>query len=553
MIELLDLAGWIALLLWGLHMVQSGTQRVFGADLRRILGAAMSDRLRAFATGLGVTALLQSSTATGMMVAAFSARGLVDLVPALAVMLGANLGTTLIVQILAFDIAIVAPVLILAGVVLFRRAGTSRLRDFGRVPIGLGLMMLGLSHLAGQVQPWADDPAVRTILGVIGDFPLIAVILAAAVTWAAHSSVAIVLLLMSFAARGALPLDTALAMVLGANLGTAVNPLIAVMGNRDDLAARRLPMGNLLNRLVGAAIILPLIPLLTPLVQALESSPARGVANFHTAFNLATALLALPLLPALAKLLGRWLPDRPAMTDRSQPIYLDRAKETTKAAPTVALTAAAREALRMADVLEEMLRGAAEALSQTDRKRIAEIRRIDDVLDRLNNEIKAYLSSFDVESLAEPDRRRLWEIITFTANLEQAGDAVDRDVMVLANKRLQRGIPLPDEARAEVVATIERLEANLASAAAVFLTDDMKAARTLADEKEVFRDIEARSTEAHFARLRGGGPSAESSGVLLELVRALKRVNSYIVAAAAYPVLEDSGDLLRSRLKQSHS
>src|SRR3954451_2980121 len=142
-LTLIDLAGSIALLLWGVHMVQSGIQRAFGPHLRRFLGRALRGRFAAFLGGLGVTAVLQSSTAAGLMVSSFAAGGLVGLVPALAVMLGANVGTTLIVQLLSFDVAEIAPALVLIGVLMFRRAPPGP-RDFGRVLIGLGLVLMAL-------------------------------------------------------------------------------------------------------------------------------------------------------------------------------------------------------------------------------------------------------------------------------------------------------------------------------------------------------------------------------------------------------------------------
>jgi phosphate:Na+ symporter len=252
-LTLIDLAGTIALLLWGVHMVQTGIQRAFGPNLRRVLGRAFGDRFRAFAAGLGVTAVLQSSTATGLMAASFAAGGLVDLVPGLAVMLGANLGTTLIVQVLSFDVAKVAPLFVLIGVVLFRRGTQSRPRDLGRVAIGLGLMLLALQLLLTLVTPYEDVPSLRLLLGAIATQPLIDVILAAALTWAAHSSVAVVLLIVSFAARGVIPPEAAFALVLGANLGTALNPLLEGVIGRDP-SAKRLPIGNLLNRLIGVAL-----------------------------------------------------------------------------------------------------------------------------------------------------------------------------------------------------------------------------------------------------------------------------------------------------------
>jgi phosphate:Na+ symporter len=200
---LLDLAGSVALLLWGLHMVQTGIQRGFGPNLRRWLGTALGNRVGAFAAGLGVTAVLQSSTATGLMVAGFTAGGAVALVPALAVMLGANVGTTLIVQVLSFNVAEVVPALILLGVIMFRRANLARTRDIGRVAIGLGLMLMALHRLVVLTTPYEDLPNLRVVLGAITTEPVLDVLLAAGLTWAAHSSVAVVLLVMSLAAKGA--------------------------------------------------------------------------------------------------------------------------------------------------------------------------------------------------------------------------------------------------------------------------------------------------------------------------------------------------------------
>ncbi len=282
---LLDLAGSVALLLWGVHMVQTGIQRGFGADLRRWLGTTLGNRLAAFAAGLGVTAILQSSTATGLMVAGFAAGGAVALVPALAVMLGANVGTTLIVQALSFDVADVAPALILLGVILFRRGSAARTRDLGRVAIGLGLMLMALHRLVVLITPYEDMPSLRLILGALATVPLLDVLVAAGLTWAAHSSVAVVLLVMSFAAKGTVPPDAAFAMVLGANLGTAINPVLEGVSG-DDPVARRLPLGNLLNRALGCVVALALLRRIGPLMVQFEPDPVRAVADFHTGFNL---------------------------------------------------------------------------------------------------------------------------------------------------------------------------------------------------------------------------------------------------------------------------
>jgi phosphate:Na+ symporter len=545
-LTILNLAGSAALLLWGIHMVQSGVQRAFGAKLRGFLGQALSTRFKAFLAGMGVTAILQSSTATGLMITGFAAGGLVDLVPALAVMLGANVGTTLIVQILSFDVAQIAPALILIGVLMFRRASAGT-RDFGRVLIGLGLLLLALYQLVHLLIPYEHAPTLKIVLGAVAARPILDVVIAAGLTWAAHSSVAVVLVVMSFAAQGTLSLDTAFALVLGANLGTAINPVLEGAGGSDP-AARRLPLGNLLNRLIGVAIALALLPAIEKWPPLLEPNNARAVADFHTAFNLVLAVIFLPLLKPYASLLRHWIPARADLADPGQPRYLDPAARSN---PVVALGAAAREALRMADTLEGMLTGLREAFEKADRKQITETKRMDDVLDRLNSAIKTYVTSLDPGSLGEEDHARLREILTFATNMEQAGDGVDRNLLGIANKMVKRGVTFSKSGQAELLAMIDRLLVNLRTAASLFMTGDERAARLLAGEKEVFRNLEATATDAHFERLRAGQvDTAETSTLHLDALRDLKNVNASLVAAAAYPVLEKHGALLPTRLRE---
>jgi phosphate:Na+ symporter len=546
-LTLIGLAGSIALLLWGVHMVQSGVQRAFGPNLRRILGAALGNRVKAFLAGLGITAVLQSSTATGLMITGFAAGGLVDLVPGLAAMLGANVGTTLIVQVLSFDISRVAPLFILIGVMMFRRGGNTRTHDLGRVGIGLGLILLALTQLLAILTPYEDVPSLRLLLGAIATVPIIDVIVGAALTWAAHSSVAVVLLTMSFAAQGVVPPQAAFALVLGANLGTALNPLFEA-GSTGDPAAKRLPIGNLLNRLIGCVLGLALLNVIGPWLVTFEPSPYRAVADFHTFFNIVMAVLFFPVLGPLARLLRWMLPARAVPADPSRAVYLDHAALEI---PAVAFAAASREALRMADVLETMLGAALDGLDRGDRKRIVEIKRLDDVLDRLNSAIKAYLTSLDPDAIDADDDRRLSEILAFVTNLEHAGDIVEGGVAASLAKRLRRNLSFSREGIGEIREMLQRLALNVRTAAAVFMTDDVRAARGLLGEKEIFRDLETRATVAHFARIRAGRmESVETSALHLDMLRDLKRINAH-VAAAAYPVLEKRGELLSSRLRQN--
>jgi phosphate:Na+ symporter len=544
-VTLLNLAGAIALLLWGTHMVQSGIQRTFGPKLRSVLGNALKSQPRAFLAGLGVTAVLQSSTATGLMVSGFAAAGLVDLVPALAVMLGANVGTTLIVQVLSFDGAAFSPALILVGVMMFRRGSVERTRDIGRVFIGLGLMLLALHQLLELMTPYEDAPSLRMFLGAVATIPLIDVLLAAVVTWAAHSSVAVILLIMSFAAKGVVPPEAAFALVLGANIGSAINPVLEGASG-GGAAARRLPVGNLLNRIFGTVIALAFLGPIGELMVVLQPDNGRAVADFHTLFNLALALLFFPVLGPFARLLEKLMPAHVDLADPARPLYLDPA---AREVPVVALGAAAREAMRLADLLDAMLKDAQSAVVDGDLSHVAQVKRNEDIIDSLNSAIRSYLTGLDPHDLSEADQARLQRVLTFSTQMEQAGDMVESNLLIHADKRVKRGLAFSPQSEADIRALMERLSTNLRLASSLFMTEDPRAARMLAEEKSVFRTAEAEGTKSHLERMRDGQTdSIETSSLHLDLLSDMKQINSHIVAAAAYPVLEQSGDLLPSRI-----
>ena len=544
---LLDLVGGVSLLLWGLHMVRSGIVRAFGSDLRRFLGAALRNRFMAFAAGIFVTALLQSSTATGLMTASFVTGGAVELVPALAIMLGANVGTTLIVQVLSFNVSALAPLLFLIGVTAFKRGGQTRTRDLGRVAIGVGLMVLSLHILLDTLAPAENAPAVRTLLGAITNEPLLCLLIAAALTWAAHSSVTVVLLVMSLAYSNFITPIAALALILGANLGSAINPLVEG-SQSDNPASRRLPLGNLLNRIVGCALVLPFLHPIAGLLAQIEPNPSRAAADFHTAFNIGLALLFILPLNAMAGLVTRLLPDRRKPNDPSTPLYLD---DSALATPSVALVCAARETLHIGDTVETMLRQTRMALLADDRKLVAEICRMDDAVDRLDEAVKLYVTKLTRESLNERDAHRAMEIISFSINLEHVGDIIDKNLMELATKKIKRKIIFSKEGAAELESFHQEVCNNLKLAFSVFMSGDVKLARQLVTEKATLRATEFAAAESHLSRLRDGrAESIESSSLHLDILRDLKRIHSHI-CSAAYAVLERAGELQPSRLKET--
>ena len=537
---LLDLMGGVALLLWGLHMVLTGVLRAFGPDLRRILGTALRNRFAAFCAGLGLTALLQSSTATGLMTASLAADGTVNLVPALAIMLGANVGTTLIVQLLSFDVVAAAPVLFVIGLVTFRLAGGSTLaKAVGRVAIGLGLTLLSLHILLDTLAPAEQAPAVRAILASITNDPVLCIVIAGALTWAAHSSVAVVLLVMSLAYSQFVTTEAALALVLGANLGSAINPLIEA-GNRGDPASRRLPVGNMLNRLVGVCIALAFLHPIAQELSAWQPDSAKRIAEFHMLFNIALALIFIGLLDPVAQLLVRFLPERKQPDDASAPRYLDDGALET---PSLALANAARETLRMGDTVETMLRDVMTAIMANDRKLAGDVERKDNIVDKLNEAIKLYITRLTRDSLDDSEGRRAMEIISFTINLEHIGDIIDKNLCELAVKKIKGRFQFSPEGAAELTGFHKRTIESLQAAFGIFMTGDVEAARKLLRTKTDLRKAEIDAADKHFERLREGRPeSLETTSLHLDILADLKRIHSHI-CSVAYPVLEAAGEL----------
>jgi phosphate:Na+ symporter len=538
-IVVLDLMGGVALLLWGLHMVRTGILRAFGPDLRRLLSRGLSNRFAAFAAGLGLTALLQSSTATGLMAASFTAEGLVELVPALAIMLGANVGTTLIVQLLSFNISAAAPALFVVGLLAFRVGARTWIKDVGRVSIGLGLMLLALHVLLDTLAPAEDAPSVRVLLDAITGDPVLCVLVAAGLTWAAHSSVATVLLIMSLAYSNFVTPTAALALVLGANLGSAINPVLEG-GHRDQPSSYRLPVGNLLNRLIGVALFAPFLEPIAQALRAVQPDMAKMIAEFHVAFNVVLAVAFIGLLDPLSWFLKRIFPTRMPSADPSAPRYLDEALLET---PSLALADASRETLRMGDVVEVMLRQVMVALMTNDRTLVTEVSRMDNAVDRLDEAIKIYLTKLTRGSLDEHEGRRATEIISFVINLEHIGDIIDKNLSEVAAKKIKRQHQFSSEGAAELTAFHKRVLESLKTAFGVFMSGDVNEARKLIAEKAQLRNAELSAAEQHLERLREGRPeSLETTSLHLDVLRDLKRIHSHI-CSVAYPVLDAAGEM----------
>ena len=542
MLHLLNLLAAIALLVWGTQFVRTGVLRLLGENLRRVLQASMKNRLNAMFTGAGVASLVQSSTATCLIVASFLDKNLVPTSAALAVMLGADVGTAIMALLLSFDLSWLSPLLIFVGVVMIATSEKSAVGRTGRVLIGLGLITLALQLIVDATRPLVDSPTVRGLLVALPNEVLLDIFVGALLTLLSYSSLAIVLLTATLAGSGLVPPGVALGLVLGANIGSGMLAVLTTI--KAPAVTRRLPLGNLLFKLGACAIAMPLLPQLHMLLQEYVASVQQQVVAFHLGFNVAMALLCIWLTGPLARLLDRWLVDAAPPPGTMRPQHLE---PMALATPSLAISCAAREAMHQADVVETMLRGILPVIRNNDRDLAEQLRTLDDTVDSLYSAIKFYLTQISRDSLSARESRRWTDIVSFTINMEQIGDIIERVLQDVEDKKIRKNRRFSDAGMAEIVELHERLIANLRLGMSVFLDGHVRDATRLLEEKARFRDLEHEYAATHIARLRDNtAESIETSSLHLDLISDLKRINSHI-CSIAYPILEQAGALARRR------
>jgi phosphate:Na+ symporter len=544
-IHLLNLLAAIALLVWGTHIVRTSMLRVFGESLRGVLAKSFSNRASALLAGLGVTSLVQSSTATCLILASFAAKGLVATSAALAVMLGADVGTALMAVVYSFDLSWLSPLLIFVGVVMFIARQDNTVGRVGRLLIGLGLITLALQLIVEATRPLTEAPAVRALLVALPNEILLDMLVGAVLTVLSYSSLAIVLLTATLASSGMVPATVALGLVLGANIGSGVLAVIATANAAPQ--ARRLPIGNLVFKLLGALIAIPLLPYLHPWLQQLVGEVHQQVVVFHLLFNLALAALFVGFTGVIGRAVDRWLPA--LGTDRGdRPRHLDPVALGT---PSLAISCAAREALHQADVVETMLRGMVDVIRHNDLDLAEQLRKKDDTVDELYSAIKFYMTQISRAALSEREGRRWGDVLSFTINMEQVGDIIERVLQDVEDKKIRKNRSFSEAGMAEICHLHERLIANLRLAMSVFLDGHVRDAQKLLEEKARFRDLEHEYAANHIARLQDNtAQSIETSSLHLDLISELKRINSHL-CSIAYPILESHGALAATRLRKS--
>ncbi len=541
--HLLNLLAAVALLVWGTHLVRTGVLRVFGANLRTLLARSLGNRFTAALSGIGVTALVQSSTATSLMTASFVGQGLISLPAALAVMRGADIGTALMAMLFSQDLSWLSPVFIFVGVVLFITRQASTAGRVGRVFIGLGLMLLALERVVQATEPMMSSPVTQMILQTLASDLWMEILIGAVLAIVSYSSLAVVLLIAAMADTHVVPLGMALGLVLGANLGNGLAAVLTMA--RSSVEVRQVTIGNMVFKVLGVVLMAPFIGVWIEHVEPRLPGTAHSVVLFHLAYNIIISVGFIGFTQWVAQWVARLLP-KPVNAQAGRPHHLDPSALGT---PSLAISFAVREALYQADVVETMLLGIMDVIRKNDQQLAERLRRMDDEVDELYSSIKYYLTKISRDDLGEEESRRWADIISFTINMEQIGDIVERVLQDIEEKKIRKGRQFSEAGMAEITELHQRLVSNLRLGMSVFLNGNVRDAQRLLEEKVHFRNLERAYATSHLMRLSDRTVhSMETSSLHIDLISDLKRINSHI-SSIAYPILETAGVLAPSRLQ----
>lgn len=493
---------------------------------------------------MGAAVLLQSATAVAVLVSNFVSKGGLATATGLAILLGADMGSAVVTQLLMARQPILIPLLLLIGVTVFLRGEGSNTRQIGRILIGLALIFVSLDMIRGATEPMISNPGTRAVMAYLGRDLMTAFVIGAVFAWGVHSSVAAVLLFVTLAGQSILPPAAAAAMILGANLGGGF--IAFVLTYSAPLAARRMIMANLLLRGGGAVLAVLLIAAMPDILIRLGVTPARQAINLHLAFNLLLALAALPLVGPITTALSYVMAEKPASNDvlnvasALDPTLLDR--------PQRAIDCAARELLGMGQKVEQMLIAVEPLYDQWNAAIASKISDQDRAIKQTHLNIKLYLARLGQTGMDEELSRRSIELASISSSLDSASDAITRIMLELAKRLDTQKLQFSPQGRDEIRDFTDRVQSNVQLALNVMMNQNPAEARELVAAKERVRKVEQKLQRSHIGRLSEGlVESIETSNIHQETLRALKQVNTAF-SMVGHPILLKSGDLLKSRL-----
>ena len=545
---IVNLLGGVALLLWGVRMVRTGVMRAWGEKLRYFIEHRLGSRISAFAGGVAATLVVGSGTATTLIVTNIAVTGALSVTLGLAVLLGADVGSAALSSLVASGTSLAlwtSPLFLFGGYVLFNWSREFKPHNVGRILIGLGLMLLAMRLVSQATSPLNQATLFHDVLAAVGREPLLAFLIGALMAWGFHSTLAAILIVASLLSNGSLNLAAAFGFILGINCGGGLPALTASLGL--PAVARRLPVSNFLCRAVLAIIVLLLAnPIIARLTQY-NFNPLNLALSLHFVFNVLAALVFLPITGLVQILMNRLVPDDAQAEDSlASPRYLEA---TALSSPSLALTNATLETVRMSEVLDRMFKTALKAMQSGSTETLKLLRPLDVKLNAYHTAVQNYVGDIAPEHLTPEQSRRALEVTLYVSNLEHAGDVILLNLADRIKAKVKEGLAFSVEEQASLDNLCLIIHDNIRLATAVLSARDIEGAKNLIAQKDVFRVLENKVINTHFKRGKDNKNSAlRRSALFIDIIRDLHRINSHIVSAG-YPIVDEAGLLRSSRLR----
>lgn len=522
--------GGLGLFLFGMNMMGNGLQKAAGNRLKQMIGALTTNKYIGVVVGALVTMLIQSSSATTVMVVGFVNAGLMSLYQAIGVIMGANIGTTVTAQLVAFKLTDIAPFVIAAGVALQLASKKRKHQEIAEVLIGFGILFLGMKTMSSVLKPLSHTPAFEQMITGLSN-PFMGIVVGFVITAIVQSSSATTGLLLAIASTGVLGLEAAFPILFGQNIGTCVTAMISSVG--ASRTARRAAMMHLLFNIIGTAVFMVLLYAL-PIVEWITSLSAgdvqRQIANAHSLFNITNTLLLLPFSALFVKAAERIIPVREDEYQFKIVKYLDR--RIISETPEIALGLAGKEVLRMGKIVRENLITAMEAVQEADSEKIRLVLENEKIINNLNHDITTYLIELSQQDVSDHSQVRIQALMNAITDIERVGDHAE-NIGELAQYRIDNEVSFSETAQKELKHIYDMVFMTYRTSLDAIKTVD----RSLMEQVEVVEaqvdQLEKEYRKAHISRLNKGTCEPKAGIIFLELISNLERISDHAMNIAS--------------------
>ena len=516
----IKLMGGLGLFIYGMKLMGDGLENAAGDGLKSILEKVTSNPMKAVIVGAVVTAIIQSSSATTVMVVGFVNAGLMNLAQATGIIMGANIGTTITAQLVSFKLDQIAPLFVFAGTLIVMFARGKKRKDIGNIILGFGILFTGMGIMSASMKPLTSSPIFEQLIVTIGDNWFIGVIAGTAITAILQSSSATTGILVALATAGAINIDIALPIIFGCNIGTCITAMIASIG--ANKTAHKAAAIHLIFNIVGTIIFLPFLGILGSFVKEMTPDVSRQIANSHTVFNIVNTLLLLPFSKYLIMIVNKIIPGEDEVESAGPKYIDDRLLET----PVIAAGQVIKETIRMANKSKKNLELSVEAFTSKDEKLVNKVYENEKIINNLEEVITTYLVK--LAKCEMPDKEKDIVASTFHVinDIERVGDHAE-NIADLATQRINRDLSYSSDALEELYEIYNYTMNALEIAIESYANRDVDKARGIRAIESRIDSSQRKFRDKHIKRLYEGKCNAYAGAIFLDLINNFERIGDH--------------------------